>query len=182
VSPAEGAILLPGEQMLSNYWCEDRGGSGLKACDGPVSSGQVVPQTSTLGSHSFTVTAKDHAGNEASLTHGYVVFSDISGPITKQAAFSGGRVIPITLGLGGRPQGAVFASGYPKVRQVNCDTHEPIGADAPANVQANVLGNGQLMIQWRTDASWNGSCRALVVRLGFAGWSGADADFVLRFA
>ena len=179
VSPPEGAILLQGEGMLSEYSCSDAGGSGLAACDGPVPSGDEVPNT--LGAHSFTVTARDNAENETSLTHGYVVFSDISGPITKQASFSAGRSIPITVGLGGRPQGPVFAAGYPKVRQVDCDTHDPIGADAPADVQAHVLGNGLLLIQWRTDASWSGTCRALVVRLGFSGWSGADADFTLRF-
>jgi hypothetical protein len=181
VSPVDGAILLLNEQMLSNYSCQDSGGSGLDTCLGPVTSGEVVPEFDSLGAHSFTVTAEDHAGNEASLTHGYVVFSEISGPITKQASFSAGRSIPITLGLGGRPQGPVFSDGYPKVRQVDCETQEPIGDDAPANVQANVLGNGRLMIQWQTDASWSGSCRALVVRLGFTGWSEADADFILWF-
>ena len=98
-----------------------------------------------------------------------------------QASFSAGRVIPFTLKLGGRPQGAVFASGYPLVRVVDCATGETIGADRPANVRAS-LTNGRLLLQWRTAAGWGGSCRSLVVRLGFNGWSTADAEFTVRFA
>ncbi len=31
-------------------------------------------------------------------------------------------------------------------------------------------------------AGWGGTCRSLVVRLGLAGWTDADAVFTLRFA
>ncbi len=65
---------------------------------------------------------------------------------------------------------------------MDCATGEATGPDGPANVQANVQGNGRLMLPWRTGADWGGTCRALVVRLAFAGWSDADAVFELRFA
>ena len=65
---------------------------------------------------------------------------------------------------------------------VDCASGEPIGPDAAADVQPNVNPNGRLQLLWRTNGSWAGSCRSLVVRLGFAGWTGADASFTIRFA
>lgn len=168
--------------MLADYFCADEaGGSGLVSCQGPVANGAVVPNS--LGSHTFTVTATDGQGNVGTASHGYVVFDAIGGPITNKATFAAGRVIPITLELGSRaPGGPLFVNGYPLVRQVDCATGDVIGPDQPGNVQANVQGKGRLMLQWRTRAGWGGSCRALVVRLAYAGWSDADAVFKVRFA
>lgn len=181
VSPRDGSILTEGEGMIADYSCTDEtGGSGVSTCDGPVADGVIVPNS--LGSHTFTVTATDAAGNVGTATHGYVVFDAIGGPITNQAVFAAGRVIPIILELGGRTQGPVFASGYPLVHAVDCATGETTGPDQAANVQANVTNNGRLLLQWRTGAGWGGSCRSLVVQLGFSGWSSADAEFTIRFA
>ena len=182
VSPANGSVLTDGEGMIADYFCTDEaGGSGMTSCDGPVADGKIVPNGP--GAHTFTVTGKDAAGNTGSATHSYIVFEDISGPITNQAVFGAGRVIPIILELGGHPQGAVFASGFPLVHAVDCTTGQATGPDQPANVQANLnTNNGRLMLQWRTIAGWAGTCRSLVVRFGLNGWTGADAVFTLRFA
>jgi hypothetical protein len=75
----------------------------------------------------------------------------------------------------------MFANGYPLVRAVDCATDESTGSDAAANVKATLLNNGRLQLQWQTEAGWAGTCRSLVVRFGFNGWSGADAMFTLRF-
>ena len=180
VSPANGAVLTEGEGMLADYRCEDDPGSGVASCAGPVPDGAIVPNG--LGAHVFTVTGKDNQGNSASATHRYVVFDGISGPITNQSVFGAGRTLPIILDLGSLPQGPTFANGYPLVRRVDCASGEPIGTDAPADVQANANPNGRLQLLWRTNGNWAGTCRSLVVRLGFTGWTGADAIFTLRFA
>jgi virginiamycin B lyase len=180
LSPPDGSVLTQGEGMVADYFCTDEpGGSGLATCDGPVPDGAIV--ANDLGSHTFTVTATDAEGNVGTATHTYVVFADIGGPITKQAVFAAGRVIPIILELGRRPQGSVFEDGYPLVRAVDCATDDPTGYDTAADVQAN-LNNGRLLLLWRTGADWGGSCHSLVVRFGFDGWAGADAVFTLRFA
>lgn len=179
VSPRDGSVLIAGEGMIADYSCADEpGGSGLASCDGPVVDGTIVPNG--LGSHRFTVTATDREGNRAASTHGYVVFEDIRGPITNHADFAAGRVIPIILELGARPRGGVFA-GQPVVRTVDCATEDAVGPDTTADVRAHINVNGHLLLQWRTDAGWGGSCRSLVVRLGFDGWSDADATFTLHF-
>jgi virginiamycin B lyase len=181
VSPRDGSVLTEGEGMIADYSCTDEpGGSGLATCEGPVADGAIIPND--LGSHSFTVRATDGEGNTGSATHGYVVFEDIRGPITNHTVFAAGRVIPIILELSAKPQGPVFASGYPLVRAVDCATKQAIGPDANADVRAKINNNGQLLLQWRTGAGWSGSCRSLVVRFGFDGWSDADAVFTPQFA
>ena len=67
-----------------------------------------------LGSHVFTVTGTDVAGNSATASHGYVVFEGIYGPITKQAVFKAGRTIPIILELGSHAlEVQVLSDGVP---------------------------------------------------------------------
>jgi virginiamycin B lyase len=181
VSPANGSVLIEGEGMLADYRCTDEdGGSGMASCVGPVGDGAVVPNG--LGSHTFTVTGTDGQGNVGTASHSYVVFDDISGPITNQSVFAAGRAIPIVLELGGSAQGPIFASGFPVVRPVDCATGVAVGADQAANVQTNLSNKGRLMLQWRTGSGWGGTCRSLVVRLGLNGWTGADAVFTVRFA
>ena len=182
VSPAHGSVLTDGEGMVADYFCTDEaGGSGVTSCRGSVADGAIVPNHP--GAHTFTVTGTDGEGNVGTSTHSYVVFEDISGPITNRSVFAPGRTIPIILELGGHPQGPVFENGYPLVRPVDCGSGDPTGPDQAASVQPNLnTNNGRLMLQWRTGSGWDGTCRSLVVRFGLAGWSGADATFTLRFA
>jgi len=71
-TPADGATYTQGATVLANFGASD-GTSGLAApASGDVANGQAI-NTSTLGSHSFTVTATDLAGNPASSTHHYTV-------------------------------------------------------------------------------------------------------------
>ncbi|HET9671761.1 MAG TPA: PxKF domain-containing protein, partial [Actinomycetota bacterium] len=180
-SPRDGSVMVEGEGIVADYWCtEEPGGSGLVSCEGPVADGQ--PIDTTPGSHAFTVTAADAEGNPASATHGYVVFEGVGGPITNQAHFSAGRVIPIQIELGSTPAGApIFETGFPVVHRTDCDTKVAVGAEEPANVQANLSGGGRLLLQWRTGAGWAGTCRSLVLRFAWDGWSDADAVFTLHF-
>jgi hypothetical protein len=72
-TPTDGAAYAHGEQVVADYDCTDeQGGSGVASCAGPVADGQAL-DTSSVGQHSFTVTARDQAGNERTLTHAYTV-------------------------------------------------------------------------------------------------------------
>jgi hypothetical protein len=77
--PEEGAQYPRGQTVEAQYECFDEdGGSGIAACDGDVPPGQPI-DTSTVGEHAFTVTARDKAGNVASVTHHYEV-TDVTAP------------------------------------------------------------------------------------------------------
>jgi hypothetical protein len=71
-APPNNATYRLGEPVRAAYKCADTGGSGLYSCQGTVPNGSYI-NTSTVGSKSFTVTARDRAGNTASVTRTYTV-------------------------------------------------------------------------------------------------------------
>jgi hypothetical protein len=78
-TPADGAVYDRDELVTADYSCADEAnGSGIDTCVGDVADGAGV-DTSTLGAHTFTVHATDHAGNTASESVTYTVV-DVTGP------------------------------------------------------------------------------------------------------
>ncbi len=72
-SPLDGAVLDLGATIAADYSCaDDFGGIGIDTCVGPVDAGDPL-DTSTLGAHSFTVTATDLDGNTGGSTVEYSV-------------------------------------------------------------------------------------------------------------
>ncbi len=72
-APANGAQLTQGQVVDASYSCQDPlGGMGIASCAGPLASGSPV-ETSTPGTHSFTVTATDVNGLSAATTSTYTV-------------------------------------------------------------------------------------------------------------
>jgi probable HAF family extracellular repeat protein len=66
-----GSTFALGQSVVSNYSCTD-GGSGVATCAGPVASGESI-DTTTAGSHTFTITATDTAGNATTSSATYTV-------------------------------------------------------------------------------------------------------------
>ena len=101
-TPDDGAVYERGEQVAAEYACADEAnGSGLDTCVGDVANGADV-DTSTLGAHSFTVTATDKAGNHASAVAHYTVV-DVTAPQITLAAPTQGAVYDL---------GQEVAAGY----------------------------------------------------------------------
>ena len=72
-SPPDGALYQVGQMATAEFLCADEaGGSGLASCVGDVADGADI-DTSTVGSHDFTVTATDGVGNETVVTNRYTV-------------------------------------------------------------------------------------------------------------
>jgi sugar lactone lactonase YvrE len=69
--PADGAVFLLRQPVAAHYVCSDAL-SEVASCTGPVPMGAPL-DTSAVGPHAFTVTARDVAGNAATLTHHYAV-------------------------------------------------------------------------------------------------------------
>jgi hypothetical protein len=73
VTPPEGASYTHNDVVDADYSCQDEsGGSGLASCVGDVAGGAPI-DTSSLGPHTFTVNATDHAGNPTQVVHDYTV-------------------------------------------------------------------------------------------------------------
>jgi hypothetical protein len=88
-------------------------GSGLASCAGPVPSGAGI-DTSTPDQKTFTVTARDLAGNAATLTRTYKVVAPTPPRITASVSFgfagSRGRLRFRSLSVKGVPKGATVSA------------------------------------------------------------------------
>ncbi len=95
-APVDGDRVEIGQTALADYTCvDDTADSGLATCDGTVASGSPI-DTSSLGVHSFTVTATDNAGNSASVTHTYTVLPpDTTPPIITLSTPADGALIAL---------------------------------------------------------------------------------------
>lgn len=71
-TPAAGATYTQGQSVTAIYSCTPAGGTGLKTCSGPVANGAAI-DTSTPGSHSFTVNAEDTDGGTATKAVSYTI-------------------------------------------------------------------------------------------------------------
>ena len=90
-APEDGGVYHRNENVAADYSCADEaGGSGIDTCVGDVPNGADV-DTGTLGQHSFTVTATDHAGNSDSVVAHYTVV-DVTAPQIALATPSQGAV------------------------------------------------------------------------------------------
>ncbi|HQR26710.1 MAG TPA: aryl-sulfate sulfotransferase [Nocardioides sp.] len=69
-APAEGATYPWAARVTADFGCTDRGGSSLRQCTGTADR-QV--DTTVPGEHTYTVTARDGAGNLTTVTHHYTV-------------------------------------------------------------------------------------------------------------
>jgi hypothetical protein len=70
-SPKQGGVYREGSRPIAGFACSDSG-SGVASCRGPVDSGQPF-DTSSPGTHTFTVAGTDNAGNSSSQTVIYTV-------------------------------------------------------------------------------------------------------------
>ena len=73
VTPPAGAVYARNRVVNADFSCTDEpGGSGIASCVGTVADGHAI-DTTTLGQHSFGVTATDVAGNIRVLNRPYTV-------------------------------------------------------------------------------------------------------------
>jgi YVTN family beta-propeller protein len=179
-APADGAQYDFGAVIAADYSCADEdGGSGLASCVGDVASGAAL-DTSTAGPHSFTVTARDAAGNTSTVTHTYTVASPSTGPSYDFGGFLGriqdgarvkaGDVAPIVFSLGGDLGLDVLAAGSPSSGRVDCDNPgtptktEPALSKSGRGLFYN-QHSGHYVFLWQTKKSWKGTCRAFTLAL-----------------
>jgi len=175
-TPAEGAVYTLNQVVLADYACADEpGGSGLASCVGDVPDGAAI-DTASVGPNTFTVTTEDNTGNTASLTAAYSVVYSFSGffaPVDNTPTFNlakAGSAIPVKFSLGGDQGLDIFATGYPKSKEISCDTSALLDAiEATVTAGSSSLSYDPIADQyvyvWKTDKAWAGTCRQLIVRL-----------------
>jgi hypothetical protein len=175
-TPSNGTTYLLGQSINADYACHDEdSGSGLASCVGTVANGSPI-DTGSVGSKSFTVNAADNAGNPASLTHNYSVIYNFSGffqPVDNLPTLNtvkAGAGIAVKFSLSGNQGLNVLVAGYPISQPIACASGNPQDAIETTVTASNSslsydLATDTYTYVWKTNKSWTGSCRQLIVKL-----------------
>lgn len=162
-SPADGAHFRLGEVVAPQYRCYDD-------IDGSYVSCEATPiDTSSFGEHTFRVDARDSSGNAASLVRTYSVVYDFEGffaPLAAQPTVStlkAGDDVPVKFSLNGYEGPDVFAA--PPAWRPGCPSLSADSSRALGTLSYKAAVDRYVFL-WKTDASWAGSCRELMVALG----------------
>jgi len=121
-----------------------------------------------------TATATDAAGNHSSCSFHITVlynftgfFSPVSNPPTLNAV-NAGKAVPVKFSLSGNKGLNIFAPNNPYSISLNCSTSDP-GVDVTETLNAGgsslSFTGDQYNYVWKTENSWVGTCRQLVLTL-----------------
>jgi hypothetical protein len=175
VSPLDGSVFALNQPVFAAFTCSDEaGGSGIAACDGDVPPGGRV-DTRTPGPHTFTVRARDGAGNTAQAASRYRVLFDFDGflrPLVNPPGVNSvkaGRTVPVKFTLDRYRRQDVIADGYPRSGAVPCGSGQNVEAGEPTRgghwAFPYKRGRDFHIYLWKTDRHWAGTCRQFVLKL-----------------
>ncbi len=173
-SPIDGASFALGSTAAAAFSCAD-GGSGMATCTGSVANGAPL-DTSSAGPHTFTVQAADATGNTASVTVTYTVVAagyqwlGWSWPYSSDRAngAEAGRTIPLGFLVRGAAPRNLVAGVW--VAPVACGSNAAALPGDPSAQAADWQGpwslpDGRTVLLWRTNRSFAGSCRQVLLQL-----------------
>ena len=178
--PNDGTVYPLDKVVTAAFKCTDKE-SGLDTCVGtqsgtqsssesPLTSGVTNLDTSSLGTHTVTVTGTDLAGNVRTATVQYTVVYTWNGffsPITNESdallnLVHLGDLIKLGFGLNG-DRGLDVLAQPPTSVQVACPawaTHTVSGAGAGTTTGLSYnASSGHYTFGWQTSGSWAGTCR-----------------------
>ncbi len=150
----------------------------------PNGSFTYTPASGYVGSDSFTYTAGDGTAvsNEATVSIAVrYAFTGFFAPVDNPPALNkvnGGQNIAVKFSLGSNFGLGILASGYPVSQQINCTTGALIGSAEPTTSnQGLTYAGGQYSYGWKTEKSWDGTCRLFTLRLA----DGTDHTALFKF-
>jgi len=176
--PANVVVNLPvnstATSMVVNYpavTATDSCSSSVTVNSTPA-SGSVFP----VGTTTVNASANDGAGHTSTCSFTVTVQYDFAGffpPVANPPAVNlvqAGRAIPVKFSLSGNKGLGIFAAGSPSSGPYLCNSSDPA---TPLEETVTAGGSSltydpssdQYIYVWKTDASWAGTCRQLVVRL-----------------
>jgi hypothetical protein len=187
-SPTPGAVYTLRQQVPARYHCSDPAGN--RSCVGSVPNGANI-DTSTLGEHTFTVTATSLSGATTTKTVTYFVryaFEGFLDPIRnppKLNTANAGDVILFFWRLrdgSGAPIRDLGTVESIYDRAISCDSLPPTEPDAPVQQPNDTLtyaaSREAFRYSWKTERAWERTCRRFVVVLDDG--TKHFADFRLR--
>lgn len=184
-SPSDGTRYALGETVLADYSCT--ADAGLASCVGPVPSGSAI-DTSTVGTHTFTVTATDDLDQTAATTVSYHVGYDFGGflapaPETADSA-TAGSAIPLRFRITAADGSSVTDLDPAKVSvdvtSLSCTlgSSEDLPFETAGDSMLQSLGDGYYRLVWKTSRTYADSCKTVSLDLGDGVAHDLEVDFV----
>lgn len=130
--------------------------------------------TFNVGTTTVTLTATDAHTNSAQTTFTVTVLYNFTGffnPVNNLPTVNNvnaGRTIPLKFSLSGNKGLSIFAVGYPMSQQIACDSSAPLSDLEGIETSGGstlTYSPDQYHYNWKTESSWVGTCRQLVVTL-----------------
>ena len=173
--PANIVVNLPLNSTATSMAVSYAAPTASDNCSSPtvttdIASGSVF----SVGTTTITATATDDKGNSSTCQFTVTVlynFAGFNSPVSNVPTFNNvnaGRAIPLKFSLSGNKGLGIFAAGYPASQQVACNTSAPL-----ADLEGTESSGGSTLTyspdiyhyNWKTESSWAGTCRQLVVKL-----------------
>jgi uncharacterized repeat protein (TIGR01451 family) len=175
--PADLVVYLPlhssATSMVVNY-------PAVTATDNcsnaPVTTSQASGTVFPVGTTTVNATATDAAGNSSSCSFNVTVlyvFTGFFSPVDNLPTLNqvnAGKAIPVKFSLSGNKGLNIFAPNNPTSGIIPCGANDPI-VDITETVTAGGSSlsynatNEQYNYVWKTESSWAGTCRQLVLQL-----------------
>jgi predicted extracellular nuclease len=176
---ASATFSDPAGNLDAPFTCTVNYGDGSGMLLGIVNGGTCTGPThtySTFGSYTVTVNVTDKDGDTGSGSTTHMVIFNWAGffqPIDNLPVVNSvkaGQAIPVKFSLGGYKGLNIFVTGYPLSQRISCNTSAPL-ADIEETLTAGnsslsySAGDDRYNYVWKTEKSWAGQCRQLVVKL-----------------
>ena len=166
-TPADQAVYKQDQLVAAAYTCSDSpGGSGVLSCSGNVASGAAI-DTSTVGTHSFAVTAEKAGHVTTTASRSYTVLYNFSGFFPPVGAFpsvnrvKAGERLPLKFSLHGNRGSDIFAPASP--------AWAPCSSPAASTSVSGALSYNAWQDRYTflatTQRSWAGTCKDMTVTL-----------------
>jgi hypothetical protein len=152
------------------------------ALSGVATSATLTSSGGPVGAVTATCSgAADIAGNTSSASVTYSVIYNWAGffqPIDNNGVLNSvkaGSAVPVKFSLGGNQGLNIFAANYPASKLMTCDPAATVdvleevltvtAGGSSLSYDATVAPSGQYVYVWKTDKTWAGTCRQLIVKL-----------------
>jgi hypothetical protein len=176
--PADVTVYLPLNSTAVSMPVSFTTPTATDTCDTsvPVSVSQASGSVFPVGTTTVTASAADDSGNTASCSFHVTVLYNFTGffsPVANLPVFNvdnAGRTEPLKFSLSGNKGLGIFAAGYPASQQIACNSSAPVSnLDGTETAGGSTLtyssSSDQYQYNWKTEGSWSGTCRVLIVKL-----------------
>jgi uncharacterized repeat protein (TIGR01451 family) len=173
--PANVVVYLPANSSATSMAVNYSAVTATESCstatvNSSPASGSVFP----VGTTTVNATATDAAGNSSSCSFTVTVLYNFTGffsPVSNVPTLNSvnaGKAVPVKFSLSGGKGLNIFAVNNPYSISLNCSTNDP-GVDVTETLNAGgsslSYDPDQYIYVWKTESSWAGTCRQLVLTL-----------------